>query len=282
MGERRGTTAKFLFRNLPNEHVPDDGDAGTGEPVVNVDVGDDASPRDPDTPACTSPHDESTQSRLEKGESVYYSKNGVQFRCTVASVHLEDGVPYYTVTKPDGGERGTTGKFLFRNLPNDVPDDGDAGTGEPGVNVDVGDDACAEGDNDHTIGGSTFTASVEIMVDVPKTPLAPPTKKCINVAKHNSIHMLKTRLHELSGIDPADQVLSHGGRILEDSFTVGHYNLKDDDMVMLLLRLRGGNDETTPKKKPAKMGRPRVVTGRSPPGETAREKIKSKTTREKS
>ena len=69
------------------------------------------SPRDPDTPACTSPHDESTQSRFEKGESVYYSKNGEKFRCTVASVHLEDGVPYYTVTKPDGGEKGDDGEI---------------------------------------------------------------------------------------------------------------------------------------------------------------------------
>lgn len=51
---------------------------------------------------------------------------------------------------------------------------------------------------------------------------------------------LKSQIEEEYGIFPSEQRLLWAGKQLEDDHTLEHYNIRNDSVIHLVLRMRGG------------------------------------------
>uniref|UniRef100_A0A7C8ZTX0 Ubiquitin-like domain-containing protein n=1 Tax=Opuntia streptacantha TaxID=393608 RepID=A0A7C8ZTX0_OPUST len=80
------------------------------------------------------------------------------------------------------------------------------------------------------------------------------TNITLEVEPSDTISTVKSKIFEREGIPAAEQRLEFAGAQLEDSGTIGNYNIEEYSALWLLLRLRGGAKKrkkktfTTPKK----------------------------------
>lgn len=62
----------------------------------------------------------------------------------------------------------------------------------------------------------------------------------INICKNYTIHGIKRAIFDIEGIPTDQQRLAFAGKQLEDEFTVSNYNIVNESVMYLILRLRGG------------------------------------------
>lgn len=63
----------------------------------------------------------------------------------------------------------------------------------------------------------------------------------IDVDSSDSVENVKAIIYDVTGMPPDDQRLIHLGKQLADGHPLSHYNIKSQDVIKVILRLRGGN-----------------------------------------
>ena len=82
-----------------------------------------------------------------------------------------------------------------------------------------------------------YYAFVGVMQLFVKTPTGKVV--ALEVEYTDSIKTLKSKIHEKEGTPPDEQQLTFYGRLLEDSYTMSHYRLRNESTVHLVSKPRG-------------------------------------------
>ncbi|KAF0724448.1 hypothetical protein Ae201684P_010493 [Aphanomyces euteiches] len=62
----------------------------------------------------------------------------------------------------------------------------------------------------------------------------------LKVTSYSTIENIKWKIYKMEGILPEEQRLRFGQRELKDARTIADYNIQNEDMLLLVLRMRGG------------------------------------------
>lgn len=65
--------------------------------------------------------------------------------------------------------------------------------------------------------------------------------RTIEVTAGETVAQVKQKIAEKEGINVEEQRLIYAGKNLEDTKTIGDYNIQADSTLHLVLRVRGGN-----------------------------------------
>jgi ubiquitin C len=66
----------------------------------------------------------------------------------------------------------------------------------------------------------------------------------LEVESNDTIENVKTKIQDNEGISPDNQILSFKGKLLEESRTLGDYNIQTNDVIQLGLRTSNSNNDS--------------------------------------
>jgi hypothetical protein len=66
----------------------------------------------------------------------------------------------------------------------------------------------------------------------------------MDVKTNERINEIKARIHDKEGIPPAEQRLIFAGKQMEDDLKLSDYSIQNESTLHLMLRLRGGMNES--------------------------------------